>query len=124
MKRNDMEIETGIKKIQNSKCWVVEGVFGHLIDCLVSCADTLIYIDLPWGECKKNLLDRGSESSEQLDHKKAEGNFQALLEWASEYDTRESKSSKNYHQSLFDCFPGETYRVCNRDEIYQVLKRF
>ena len=122
MKRNDVDVEADIKKIQDSKSWVVEGVFGHLMDHLVSFADTFIHLDLPWAECKQNLLIRGSKSSKQLDRNKAKKNFQALLEWASQYDTRKSKASKNYHSSLFDNFEGETYRICNRGEVYRVLK--
>lgn len=57
----------------------------------------------------------------QLDYKKAEENFQALLEWASKYDTRDSKASKMYHCLLFDSFSGEKYRVCNRGEINEQL---
>ncbi len=122
-KRMGEEVEADIKRIQESKCWVVEGVFGHLVDNFLSFADILIHLDLPWEECEKNLLIRGSESSKQLDHKKAEENFQALLEWASEYDTRNSKASKNYHSSLFNCFSGKKHRVCNRDEINQLLNK-
>jgi adenylate kinase family enzyme len=123
MKRSELVIEAEIKRIQDSKRWVVEGVFGHLIDHFVSFADTLIYLDQPWEECKKNLLTRGSESSKQLCNETAEKNYQALIEWASKYDTRDSKASKNYHCSLFECFSGKTYRIYSRDDTYQVLKK-
>jgi len=79
-KRDAHEIQADLKEIQNSSTWLVEGVFGHLVDVLMAFTDTLIYMDLPWEECKKNLLSRGSESSRQLDPKKAEENFHALLE--------------------------------------------
>lgn len=121
-KRMDEVVEADIKRIQGSRSWVVEGVFGHLVDHFVFIADTLVHLDLPWEECERNLLIRGSESSKQLDHKKAEENFQVLLEWASEYDTRDSKASEKYHCALFDCFSGKKHRVYNRDEINQLLK--
>ena len=106
IQRKDVDVEADFRKIQKSQYWVVEGVFGHLVDHLISFGDTLIYLDLPWEECKKNLLIRGSESSKQLDRKKAEDNFQELLKWASEYGIRDSKASKKYHNWLFETFSG------------------
>ena len=122
-RRKDIEVEADVKTIQESECWVVEGVFGHLVDPLISVGDTLIYLDLPWEECRKNLLNRGSESSRQLDRKRAEDNFQSLLEWASKYGTRDSKASRTYHCSLFDRFSGEKHRICTRDEADQLLEK-
>lgn len=121
-KRDAHEIQTDLKEIQNSGTWLVEGVFGHLLDVLMAFTDTLIYMDLPWEECKKNLLSRGSESSRQLDPKKAEKNFHALLEWAEAYETRDGKASKIYHDTLFESFSGDKYRICNRDDAEQLLK--
>ena len=115
-KRNDLEIENDLKQIQESNSWIVEGVFGHLADRFVSFADSLIYLDLPWDECKKNLMNRGSECSKQLDHVTAEKNFQSLLSWASEYEMRDSKASKKYHGFLYDSFTGDRHRIHNRDE--------
>jgi len=122
-KRKASEVEADLTRIQESECWVVEGVFGHFVDQLVFFGDTLIFLDLPWEECKKSLLKRGSESSRQQDPKKAEENFRALLEWASKYDSRDSKASKKYHSMLFDGFAGEKHRVCSRGEIDQFLEK-
>lgn len=122
-KRNDLEIEADLKKIQGSGCWLAEGVFGHIVDHLVSFADTLICIDLPWDECRKNLMNRGSESSRQLDPRTAEENFMSLLDWASAYETRESKASKKYHCFLYEKFSGAKYMVCSRDEANQLLEK-
>jgi adenylate kinase family enzyme len=121
-KRNDFDVEADIKRIQSSESWIAEGVFGHLIEPLTALAETLIYINLSWGECRNNLLDRGSESSRQLDPRKAEENFQSLLEWASEYETRDSKASKRYHNFLFESFSGQKHIVSNRDEVDQLIE--
>jgi adenylate kinase family enzyme len=119
--RHDSDIETDLAKISMLSEWLTEGVFGHLIDKIISRADTVIYINPPWDECKSNLISRGSESSKQLDPVNAEDNFQALLKWASEYYTRESKASKKYHITLFDNFTGQKYLVNDRNEMNQLL---
>ena len=122
-KRNDFDVEADLKSIQSSESWIVEGVFGHLIEPLTTFAETLIYITLPWGECRNNLLNRGSESCRQLDPIKAEENFQSLLVWASEYETRKSKASKRYHNFLFDSFSGQKHMVSSRNEINELLEK-
>ncbi|MFH2047464.1 MAG: AAA family ATPase [Pseudomonadota bacterium] len=121
-KRDDFDVEADIKRIQSYESWIAEGVFGHLIEPLTVFADTLIYINLPWCECKNNLLNRGSESSMQLDPRKAEENFQSLFEWASAYETRDSKASKRYHSFLFESFSGQKHMVSNRDEFDRLIE--
>ena len=123
LKRKGSAVEADLKGIQDSECWIAEGVFGHLVDHIISFADTLVYLDLPWEECRSSLLIRGSESSRQLDPKKAEENFQALLEWASAYESRDSKASKRYHGLLFEAFAGRKYRVRNRGDAEQLLEK-
>jgi len=122
-KRTDLEIKTDLESIQASESWLAEGVFGHLVDPLVPFAEVLIHIDLPWEECRSNLLNRGSESSRQLDPIKVEENFQALLRWASAYETRDSKASKKYHNLLFGCFIGERHMVRSRGEAQVLMEK-
>jgi adenylate kinase family enzyme len=121
-KRIDSDVETDIKRIQTTDSWIIEGVFGHLVEPLIAFADTLIYINLSWDDCRYNLLNRGSESSRQLASKRAEENFQSLLIWASEYETRDSKASKKYHNYLFESFSRQKHMVFNRDEIDQLIE--
>jgi adenylate kinase family enzyme len=122
--REDPQVEADLEKILNLDTWLVEGVFGHLVDGLIAFADTLVYIDLPWPECEKNLKDRGSESSKQLDPIEAEENFQTLLEWALVYDVRESKASKKYHDFLYKGFMGDKYKLYSRNEMDQLLEKW
>ncbi|MEZ4601185.1 MAG: hypothetical protein R2940_15455 [Syntrophotaleaceae bacterium] len=120
--RSLYECEARLREIQDSPGWLVEGVFGHLADALVSFADTLIFMDLSWEECRENLEKRGSESSQQLDPVSAERNFRSLLEWASCYAVRDSRASRKYHRLLFDNFQGTKYRLANREEVVRLLR--
>ena len=49
--------------------------------------------------------------------------LQALFEWASAYEIRNSRASKKYHGLLFENFEGEKYRICSRGEAGQVLEK-
>jgi hypothetical protein len=67
-------------------------------------------------ECRKNLIGLGSEGSPRLDRIDGEKDFQALLERASLYHTRDGTASRVYHDFLFDSFEGDKYRICSREE--------
>ncbi|WP_237476210.1 hypothetical protein [Vibrio eleionomae] len=96
---------------------MIEGVFGALAEQLIPSADTLIFLDLEWSVCESSLRARGSESSKQLDVEQAEKNFGELLQWASEYSERESKSSLRFHQQLFNDFHGKKIRFATRSQV-------
>lgn len=52
-----------------------------------------------------------SEPAKQQDPGRAEENFRALLSWASEYEHRTTKASKQYHTQLFNNFTGEKVHI-------------
>ena len=116
-KRSAGAIESEMVRIQSRHRWVVEGVFGALAEQLIHSADTLLFLDLDWSVCERSLRARGSESSKQLDAEQAEKNFNELLQWASEYSERESKSSWQFHQQLFTDFHGKKIRFTTRSQV-------
>ena len=61
IRRSATDIERDLEAIKHQDQWVLEGVFGKMEQSCLSCADLLIWLDLPWEECKKNLLVRGSQ---------------------------------------------------------------
>jgi hypothetical protein len=85
-------------------------VFGELAEAFCHTADYLIWLDLDWETCSKQLLDRGSESSKQRDPQAAEEYFAKLLRWASEYWQREGLRSYHGHKVLFEQFSGD--KIC------------
>jgi adenylate kinase family enzyme len=90
--------------------WVVEGVFGWLIDRAVPRATRLIWLDPPWEDCRAGLMARGpcGVSDEE---------FTGLRVWAEAYWTRQSSSSHAAHQRIFDAFAGEKVRIGSRDMV-------
>ena len=121
-KRDDAEVAAELSEIRRAPEWIVEGVFGHLADRLMGLADTLIYLDLPWEECRSSLLCRGPEKSTQRDPVAAESNFRVLLDWAATYGVRNGKASREYHSFLFDNFGGRRLRFKCRSDVGQLLR--
>ena len=123
-KRSTLEISQEIRRIKDSTGWVVEGVFGELLGELISIADMVVFLDLSWEKCEENLLRRGSESSKQLDKLQAETNFQELINWASDYANRNTKSSYIFHKLLYEQFEREKYILSCRKEVNQFLHSY
>ena len=101
--------------------WIIEGVFGELIELFLERATCFVWLDLDWETCRKNLVRRGSESSRQLDTSTAEQNFQTLLGWASKYWERTNSRSHSGHQKLLDGFPRQKYRLKSEKEVSEWL---
>lgn len=120
-KRPQHEIDHAIQTLAQEPSWVVEGVFGALAEQLLDTADTLLFLDLDWSVCQDSLLSRGSQSAKQRDAVAAKKNFQQLLVWASEYDHRASKSSRQFHRELFDRFPNDKHRFTTRAAVNSYL---
>jgi adenylate kinase family enzyme len=110
VKRPKDSVYADIATLCQHKSWIVEGVFGELAEAFCHTADYLIWLDLDWETCSKQLLDRGSESSKQRDPQAAEEHFAKLLRWASEYWQREGLRSYHGHKVLFEQFSGD--KIC------------
>ncbi|MEW6404240.1 MAG: AAA family ATPase [Chloroflexota bacterium] len=117
IKRSNEIVYAEIARIRQTKTWIVEGVFGELAKEFCVCADTLIWLDQDWETCSRSLLQRGPESSKQLDKQSAEENFQNLLQWASEYWQRETPSSYRGHLLLFERFNNDKIRLQSRKAV-------
>ena len=116
-KRSPEIVDSELAKLCSESQWIVEGVFGALAEQLISSADTLIFLDIDLDICEKSLISRGSESSKQLDIEVAEDNFKELLKWASEYKSRTSKNSFDFHSHLFNEFDGDKLHFSTRNEV-------
>ena len=90
--------------------WVIEGVYGWLIDAVTPRATALIWLDLPWADCKAGLLARGASGVSPAE-------FDNLLAWAEQYWTRQSPSSHAGHAKIFDAFKGEKTTITSRHEL-------
>lgn len=94
--------------VADGTSWVIEGVFGWLVDVAIPRATALIWLDLPWAECKAGLETRGPQYSPSL------AEYDALLGWAEQYWSRQSSSSAAGHAKIFDAFPGHKLLMRNR----------
>ncbi len=116
-KRPAEVVHSEIKQHSLKEEWIMEGVFGDLAATALQNATTLIFLNKSWDECRAALLERGSESSKQLDLVSAENSFQELLIWAEAYTRRENSRSLKGHSKLYADFRGAKFEFQDRQSV-------
>jgi adenylate kinase family enzyme len=96
--------------------WVIEGVFGWLAEVALPRATALIWLNLPWPDCKAGLEARGP------DHSPSPQEYEALLQWAEHYSIRRTSSSEAGHRKIFDAFAGTKVELTSRADGAAFLK--
>jgi adenylate kinase family enzyme len=104
-----------VRQTATRETWIIEGVFGWLAQEAVSRATTLIWLDIPVGECIDNIRQRGPRRGGN------EEAFAALLAWATDYSHRKTSSSFAGHEGLFVAFLGQKVRLFSRKDVSQFL---
>jgi adenylate kinase family enzyme len=90
--------------------WVIEGVYGWLADVAAPRTTALIWLNLPWEECKAGLEQRGPRRGA------TELQFNELMGWAERYWSRQTPSSFIGHSKIYDRFPGSKVALKSRAE--------
>jgi hypothetical protein len=98
-------------EIAETPQWVIEGVFGWLAEVALPRATGLIWLNLPWADCKAGLEARGPQYSP------TPAEYDALLVWAADYGIRQTPSSEAGHRKIFDAFSGSKVALTSRAEV-------
>lgn len=98
-KRGQADAVAKAREVAQRPEWVIEGVFGWLADVVAPEATALVWLDMPWQECRAGLVTRGPQFGE------SEAEFAGLLIWAEAYWTRSTGSSHAGHARIFAEFP-------------------
>jgi energy-coupling factor transporter ATP-binding protein EcfA2 len=114
-KRVEPAAKQMVAELAATQHWVIEGVYGWLAEVALPRATALIWLNLPWPECKAGLEARGPAYSP------SPAEYDALLTWAGQYWTRQSPSSEAGHRRLYDAFTGEKFELRSRDEVASFL---
>ncbi|HEX3971373.1 MAG TPA: hypothetical protein VHX19_08615 [Stellaceae bacterium] len=91
--------------------WIMEGIYGWLAEAIIARATTLLWLDLPWEECRAGLIARGPRRGATAQDEAA------LHAWAEAYWTRTTPSSFAGHARMFGAYAGAKQRLTSRDAI-------
>ncbi|HTV83873.1 MAG TPA: hypothetical protein VME63_00590 [Dyella sp.] len=91
--------------------WVIEGIYGWLIEAIQARATALVWLRLDEAECLANLSQRGMRrgGTQPLQAK--------LIGWMRTYKTRTGSSSYAAHARIFNDFPGAKTCLDSRADV-------
>jgi adenylate kinase family enzyme len=95
--------------------WIIEGVYGWLAEVAIPRATALIWLDLPWDDCREGLHARGQRRGG------TEADFAELLKWAEAYWDRQTPTSFKGHQRLYETLSAAKLRIQARKEADHLL---
>ena len=89
------------------KNWVVEGCYSDLLALLLDDSTEIIYLNLPITLCIENAKARPWEAHKYESKAAQDANLDMLIEWISEYESRQDNFSAFAHAALFESYNGE-----------------
>lgn len=98
--------------------WVIEGIYGSLVNEIRDDSTALIWLCLDEAECVENIRHRGIRRGGDA------ASFAALLDWASTYRSRQGSSSYVGHQKLFEEYGADKRILRSRDDVMAFLHRW
>ncbi len=99
----------------SAQSWIIEGVFGWLVEPVVHRATLLIWLDIPWADCDRNLRSRHQGETDTR-------SYRELVVWARAYWERQTPSSHAGHRAIYESF--EKSKVCftSRNQIDELIR--
>ncbi len=97
--------------------WVIEGVYGELIEPFLAQAQQLFWLDLPWEVSLARITARQQHRGRDFD-----ATFNALVAYASAYWQRDDARSHRGHSRIFDRFAGTKGRLRSEEAVSRVLR--
>jgi len=98
--------------------WIVEGVFGELVQPFLNHADLLIWLDIPWEVSRERIEQRHSRGRRGEDVPA----FLALLAYAGRYFERDDGRSQAGHRRLFEAFARHKVHLTSEDAVNEFLR--
>ena len=123
IRRSAADIYKDLDAIQKQDQWILEGVFGKMIERCLPFSTLLIWLNLPWEDCKQNLLSRGPQFEDFLNSNEKEKALNKLIEWASEHESRTDTNSWGFFNDLYKDFKYEKTCFRSREDIMVFLNR-
>jgi adenylate kinase family enzyme len=94
--------------------WVIEGCYADLLEIVTSKADKVVFLNLPVPACVANAKSRPWEPHKYKSKEAQDENLDMLIDWISQYTSRNDTFSKVAHEKLFEEFQGiKTMYVSN-----------
>jgi adenylate kinase family enzyme len=107
-----------VKSERSRDKWVVEGVFGELVEPFLPTAQQLLWLDFPWSVSLARITARQNERALPTDGE----SFKALVAYSAAYWQRDDARSHAGHGRMFEGFSGEKRRLTTEDDVNAFLQ--
>ncbi|MBB2971149.1 AAA family ATPase [Mesorhizobium sp. RMAD-H1] len=105
-----------VARAANGNSWIMEGIYGSIIQQMLPRMTTLIWLDISDEECISNLLQRGQTNGG------TEEQFEELLEYTRGYRLRKNHlNSFDAHKRFFEAYPSHKLKLCGRLDVAAFL---
>ena len=105
-----------VREAAKADRWVIEGIYGSLINEIRSHATALVWLCLDEDECVTNIRQRGVRRNGTAE------SFSALLNWAASYRSRQGSSSYSGHANVFQEYIGNKIVLRSCDAVTEFSK--
>lgn len=119
--RSETEQRQLLDQARRTPRWIAEGIFGRLAEQILPDADWLIWLDLDWSTCEKQLRARAASQTLHLGREQTTDGFAKLLVWASAYATRSNDCSRTGHAALFGQFKNKRHQLRTPAEVERFI---
>lgn len=123
-KRDKELVEKEILDFAKKEQWIMEGVFGELVELALARIDLLVFLDMSWDYCEQGLQQRGYDKTSAHSLKQAKELFEKLLDWSKDYWKRTDKRSQIGHSNLAKAVGDKAVVLKSREEVLSFLSRF
>ncbi|AKM04880.1 adenylate kinase [Burkholderia pyrrocinia] len=106
-----------VRQAAGADRWVIEGIYGWLVDEVKRDASALIWLCIDEAECVANIRHRGIRRGGSAEV------FAALQDWAATYRSRSGSSSHAGHEAMFNRFAGDRIMLRSRDDVTRFAGR-
>lgn len=118
------DVYKDLDKVRLSDQWIIEGIFGDLIERCSPNATHFLFLDLSQDQCEKGLRLREFQPENWNDPEIGRSVFEDLINWAINYWNRNDRFSHEYHLRLYDSFVGIKCRLQTITELDDWLKQW
>ena len=93
--------------LSTNSTWVIGGCYCDLLELVIQQADEVIFLNLPVSACVANAKNRPWEPHKYKSKEAQDENLDMLIDWVSQYTSRNDTFSKVAHEQLFEEFQGK-----------------
>jgi adenylate kinase family enzyme len=90
--------------------WVMEGCYATLVAIALRLLPELWFLDLTEEQCLENCRNRPWEPDKYPSRTAQDEKLSLLLEWVTDYYTRDGELSRRAHAALFESYSGTKLR--------------